>query len=123
MRVFRYLQLGDWVLIAGIITLSIVFIPLLHSGTQGKIAVVRVGDAVVEKLALERDQRLVFTGRLGETEIEVKDGQVRVVRSPGPQKICARRGWISNAGQILICLPNRVTVEIPGEAEYDALVR
>ncbi len=123
MRILKYLRGGDWWLIACIIALSVVFIPLLHSAARGRIAIIRIGDAVVETLVLENDQKLVVAGRLGETEIEVKDGQVRVVRSPGPQKLCVRRGWISKSGQMLICLPNRVTVEIPGEAGYDALVR
>ncbi len=123
MPIVKYLRSGDWWLIASVIALSVVFIPLLHSGGRGRIAIIRIGDAVVETLALENNQNLVVAGRLGETEIEVKDGQVQVVRSPGPQKICVRQGWISEPGQILICLPNRVTVEIPGEAGYDAVVR
>ncbi|MFQ6090864.1 MAG: NusG domain II-containing protein [Candidatus Bipolaricaulia bacterium] len=119
----RYLKWGDWLLITGVIAASLVFIPLLHSAARGRVALVRVGDTVVRELALNREQRLVVAGRLGETEIEVRDGRVRVVRSPGPWKLCIRRGWISRPGEALICLPNRVTVEIPGEAGYDALVR
>jgi hypothetical protein len=123
MKVLQYLRFGDWLLILGIIALSIVFIPLLHSAAQGQVALVWVGDALVERLPLDRDRHLVVEGRLGETEIEVRGGRVRVVRSPGPYKLCIKHGWISSPGEILICLPNRVTVEIPGEAGYDALVR
>ena len=119
----RYLKWGDWLLIIGIITLSILFIPLFHTAARGRLVLVRVGDTVVERLPLDHDRHLVVVGRLGETEIEVQDGRVRVVRSPGPYKLCLKRGWISRPGEILICLPNRVTVEIPGEAGYDALVR
>jgi len=119
----RYLKWGDWLLIIGIITLSILFIPLFHTAARGRLVLVRVGDTVVERLPLDHDRHLVVVGRLGETEIEVRDGRVRVVRSPGPYKLCLKRGWISRPGEILICLPNRVTVEIPGEAGYDALVR
>ena len=123
MRAVRYLKWGDWLLITGVIAASILSIPLLRPAAQGRVVLVRVGDTVVRELALNRDQSLVVAGRLGETEIEVRDGRVRVVRSPGPYKICIKRGWISRPGEALICLPNRITVEIPGEAGYDALVR
>lgn len=119
----KHLRWGDWLLIAGIIALSVLFIPLLHSAGQGRVALVRVGDSLVEELALDHDQKLVVLGRLGETEIEVRGGKARVIRSPGPWKLCLRRGWISRPGEMLICLPNRVTVEIPGEPSFDALVR
>lgn len=119
----RYLRFGDWLLILGVIALSILSVPLLHSVAKGKVALVRVGNSIVEELDLNRDQHLVVSGRLGETEIEVKGGRVRVVRSPGPWKLCIKRGWISRPGEILVCLPNRVTVEIPGDVGYDALVR
>jgi len=119
----RYLKWGDWLLITGVIAASLLFIPLFHSAARGRVALVRVGNSIVERLDLNHDQHLVVVGRLGETEIEVKGGRVRVVRSPGPWKLCIRRGWISKPGETLICLPNRVTVEIPGEAGYDALVR
>jgi len=123
MRTLQYLRFGDWLLITGVIALSILFIPLLHPAAQGRVALVRVGDAIVEQLPLDRDRQLIVAGRLGETEIEVRGGRVRVVHSPGPYKLCLKRGWISRPGEILICLPNRVTVEIPGEAGWDALVR
>jgi len=119
----HYLRFGDWLLILGVIVLSIIFIPLHRPAAQGGVALVRVGDALVARLPLGEDRDLVVEGRLGETEIEVQDGRVRVVRSPGPWKLCIKRGWISRPGEMLICLPNRVTVEIPGEGGWDALVR
>ena len=40
-----------------------------------------------------------------------------------PDHLCEKMGRISSSGQSIICLPNRVVVEITGAAqEYDAVV-
>lgn len=124
-----HLKWGDWLLIAGVLAAAALAGPLLQralppSAGSAKVALVRLEGELLERLPLGEDRRLVVRGPLGETEIEVQGGKVRVVRSPGPYKLCIKRGWISKPGEVLICLPNRVTVEIPGELkEYDALVR
>ncbi len=131
----RYLKWGDWLLIVGVLAAALLAVPLLQRAllasasasilapAPAKVALVRLEGELIERLPLGKDRRLVVKGPLGETEIEVRAGRVRVVRSPGPYKLCIKRGWISQSGEILICLPNRVTVEIPGEPKgYDALV-
>ncbi len=56
-------------------------------------------------------------------EIEVKEGRIRVLKSDCPQKICVQTGWISKPGQTIICVPNKVLIEIVGisNAEYNAV--
>lgn len=44
--------------------------------------------------------------------LEVKDGQIRVKSSDCPEQICVHTGWISKKGQILVCAPNHVLIEI-----------
>ena len=62
-------------------------------------------------------------GELGETTFEIKDGRVRIVDSPCPNKTCVAQGWHNP----LVCLPNKVmiTVENDGGAEqgggFDAI--
>lgn len=120
-----FLRWGDLVLIGLIIVASIAVVPMLRAYDAGRAtqALVFVGKDLVAQLDLREDRRLTVTGPLGETEIEVRDGRVRVVRSPGWWQLCVKRGWISQPGEALICLPNRVIVEIPGQRrDYDALV-
>ena len=123
--ILRYLTWGDRLLISSVLLLSILAIPILNTRVGGKaeVALVKVYDQVVERLALEKDRRLSVMGRLGETVIEVKEGRVRVLKSPGPQQICVNRSWISKPGEAIICLPNRVIIEIPGRSDYDDITR
>lgn len=45
-------------------------------------------------------------------EFEVKGGKVAAMISDCPDKVCVRTGYISREGQKIVCLPNRVIVEV-----------
>jgi hypothetical protein len=64
-------------------------------------------------------------GPLGLTEIEIRNGQVRVLSSSCPLKLCQRAGWIGAAGEMIVCLPNEVVVRLSGRPPrgIDALSR
>ncbi len=51
-------------------------------------------------------------------EIEILGKQVRVIHSTCSQKICQHTGWISRPGQLLVCAPNRILIQITGTSSY-----
>lgn len=61
-------------------------------------------------------------GPLGTTVITVEKRRVRVLADPGPRQYCVRQGWLSRPGEIAICAPNQVSVQVQGGREpYDSL--
>jgi len=121
---WRRLTWGDRFLIAAVLAASVGFLPWLREGgLPGQAAVVRVGNEVIAEVPLGERRRFAVRGPLGETVIEVAAGKVRVVSDPGPQQLCVRQGWISRAGESLVCLPNRVVIQIPGPPPYDSVVK
>ena len=59
-------------------------------------------------------------GRLGFTTFEIKDGKVRIIDSPCPNKTCIRQGWHAP----VVCLPNDVIITLKGnEDDYDAVAQ
>lgn len=56
-------------------------------------------------------------GPLGITTFEIKDGRVRIIDSPCPNKTCVTQGWHSP----LVCLPNHVIITLEEEGEFDAI--
>jgi hypothetical protein len=121
----RYLTWGDYLVIVGVLVGTLVTIPLLRETAQasGRWAIVRLDGQIVHQLSLAKDQEVTVVGPAGETVIQVQGGRVRVLRSPGAQEICMRQGWIHKPGEALICLPNHVTIEIPGDSGIDAISR
>jgi hypothetical protein len=48
--------------------------------------------------------------------IEVLPGKIRVKDADCPDKICVRTGWISQAGQMAVCLPHKMIIDIEGKS-------
>ena len=108
---------ADKVLIAGLLAFNLfLFSGVDFSTSQGDWVVIEVDQKEVARLALAENRVLHVTGPLGETEVEVKDGQARIRRSPCSKKLCIKSGFIQYADRISACLPNRVVVRIQGNS-------
>ena len=56
--------------------------------------------------------------------VAVRQGRVRVLASSCKQQICVRQGWVAHAHDPIICIPNKITIEVTGtESDYDAISR
>lgn len=113
---------GDWLLaVLGVVFCALSF-PLAWQGGVAETAVVKRGGELVAELDLSRNRRIEVSGPLGITTIAVEKRRVRVVSDPGPRQYCVRQGWLERAGEIAICAPNQVSVEVRGGKEmYDSL--
>ena len=65
--------------------------------------------------SLSEDGVHAFEGPLGITEIEIKDGEARIISSPCPNGTCMRSAWTG----MLCCLPNRILVTSGGRTGGD----
>ena len=46
--------------------------------------------------------------------ITVEKGRIRITDADCPDKICVKAGWISQAGQTIVCLPHKLIIKIQG---------
>lgn len=91
-------------------------------GPRGDTAVIRAAGQIVETAALTHAQSFSVDGPLGTTRIEIEPGRARVAADPSPRQRCVKQGWLTQAGQAALCLPNQVSLEIRGRAAaYDTL--
>jgi hypothetical protein len=113
---------GDWlVLVVGGGIVAALFATLWHGEQAGKVRI-RAGDAVFATLSLAQKRTLDVPGPLGISRIEIDQGRVRVAADPGRHQYCVKQGWLTRAGEVAMCLPNQVSVELLGEGKaYDSL--
>ncbi|MHB1677625.1 MAG: NusG domain II-containing protein [Sulfuriferula sp.] len=113
---------GDWgVLLAGILAI-VMLIAHFWTGSAGERLIIKRGGTVFLNASLARAFNVNVPGPLGVTQIEVIPPRARVLSDPGPRQLCVRQGWISHAGEVAICLPNQVSMEIVGRVrKYDSL--
>ena len=75
----------------------------------------------VAEIDLAARKTISVRGPLGETLIAVDAGRARVVSDPGPRQYCVRQGWLDRAGDVAICAPNRVSLQLAGRgAAFDS---
>lgn len=117
-----FLRAGDIaVLLAGCaVVVWLAFVA--WNGPRGDTVVIRAAGRVVETLPLAHARQLAIAGPLGTTQIEIEPGRARIARDPSPRQLCVKQGWLSQSGQVALCLPNQVSLEIRGTAPaYDTL--
>jgi hypothetical protein len=112
---------GDLLVLAlGMIFVVWLFTTYWQGGAAGKVRI-RQGDTVFATLSLNQERVVDVPGPLGVSQIVIHNHQARFQSSPCRNQYCVHQGWLSHAGQIAVCLPNRVTLELVGEKGYDSL--
>ncbi len=122
MAALHHIRPGDYLtLLAG--ALFTVWISLaVWSGGAADTALIRSGGKVFREVPLSRDQQIEVPGPLGTSIITIEKGKARISSDPSPRQYCVRQGWLQQAGEIAVCLPNQVSVELTGgEKKYDSL--
>lgn len=118
----RHIRPGDYLsLLLGCVGTGWITIALWTGGPADK-ALIRSGGKVFLVAPLSRDQQIEVPGPLGTSIITIEKRRARITSDPSPRQYCVRQGWIQQAGEIAVCLPNEVSVELTGgEKKYDSL--
>ena len=100
--------------LAGSLLLAAVILLLVINGSResGGVAVVRVDGVEAERLPLSVNGTFPLNG--GSNILIIQDGQAWMSEANCPDLICVRQGKIHYSGQVITCLPNRLTVTIEG---------
>ena len=114
-------MLKKWDVILIIILISLSFIPELIFGIamgksyNGTYAEVTVDGKLYKKIFLSEhkgEDTMELKTEYGYNTIEIKDNSIRVLDADCRDKICMKPGFISKAGESLVCLPHKLMVEI-----------
>ena len=121
-NVLQHIKPGDWLtLLLGSIFVVMVTSELWNGDIPDK-AIIRSGGKIFREAPLSRDQQIEVPGRLGVSVISIRQRKARIASDPSPRQYCVRQGWLQQAGEIALCLPNQVSVELVGNRKkYDSL--
>jgi hypothetical protein len=86
-----------------------------HSRDAGQ-AIIR-GGGKTWVFPLDAEEEVRVSGPLGETVVEIRGGQSRVLSSPCDNQTCVAAGRLNRRGQWTACLPNKVFVYIEGTGD------
>lgn len=122
------LNKSDIILFVAIITIVIAssFFLFLSDHSSGTKALVMKNNKVILEIDLTKKETLYeVEGELGVVKILAGEGRVKVMEETSPYNLCSKQGYISNTYETIICLPNRISIEIVAEKKniIDAVIR
>ena len=104
---------ADVIVIVSLLLLALaLYLALNSSRREGGAAVVRINGAEIERYSLLQNGSFPLNG--GSNILVIEDGYAWMSEANCPDHICVRQGKIHYTGQVITCLPNRLTVTIEG---------
>ena len=112
-----------WIII--LVVAGGLFLFLKFSADDGEQVIVKVDKKEIARYDLNTDREVVIDGKDGgKNTLVIKDGKAYIKDATCPDKLCEHQGKIHMVGQSLICLPNRVVIEITDDKkdeEFDGI--
>ncbi len=100
---------GDLVIVGAVIIAFILSTVLLISfAMQGNRVVIKQNNEIIYDNSIDINE----TVDTGTNRVVIKDGIVYVDSASCKNQVCVNTGKISKKGESIVCLPNRVIVEI-----------
>ena len=108
------LKRSDLLLLLSVVTVAVLlFAVMLVTRTDGKKVTVKSNGETIGEYYLSQNQEIRLPSSSDEYNILViEDGCAYIKDATCPDKLCIHQGRISETGQTLICLPNRLSVII-----------
>ncbi len=117
----RYIKKADILLFIVILVIGMAVSFWTLSGSDaGERAVVTVDGRLYGTYPLMQDQEIDVRQNGHQNHITIKDGQVSMTFSDCHNQVCVNTGKISKTSQTIVCLPNKVMVEIVSDEGGEA---
>jgi hypothetical protein len=84
-----------------------------------KVAVISVDGKPYKTVSFDKNQAetIDIKSELGTNIIKIENNKIGVVDADCPDKVCIHDGFVEKPGQMLVCLPNKVVIEIKGQKQ------
>lgn len=109
---------GDKVLVIVLIVFSLLFayyMATVNNNLEKKYISIQINGEEINTIEFSDDiigETYVLETEFGRNVLQFGDGEVRIIEASCPDQLCVKQGKIGQVGQLLVCLPNRLVVEI-----------
>lgn len=111
---------GDKILIIIIVIMSFVSLGFIKNSAtwySDKYVSIQIDGKEYKKIEFDKSiigKTIPINSEFGYNLIEIGDERVRVIEADCPDELDVKQGYISLPGEIIVCLPNRLVIEIIG---------
>lgn len=118
---------NDVKLIIGIIILTIIPLAIFSAKDQEgeKVAHIYYQNELIQTIDLTKNEKkeYIVKGENGPVVIEVDEEKIRVKQEESPLHICSKQGYIQNSTETIVCLPNKIVIQIKDKESIDTVAR
>jgi len=88
---------------------------------NNKYLIIKVDNEIIVKreLPVEKKETIPINTKYGYNLIEIDNDVVRIIEADCYNQICVKGGSIKNVGEVLVCLPHKLIVEIKGKSDSE----
>ena len=106
----------DVLILAALLLLAVILYALNTRAENKPAGRISVNGQAVQTVELSKDAEFALEQNPA-VRFEVRGGAAAFIESSCPDKICINSGFLRYPGQTAVCLPNRVSLIIVGDAE------
>lgn len=128
-EVEQLMKKNDWIIIAIVLAIAggIYLWNTISEKSQSNqlYADIYYDGELYERVDLDEQKTVTVETEIGKNTIEINHGKVLMIEADCPDKVCLNTGIIEKINRSIVCLPNKVHVQITGdmEEEIDAIVQ
>lgn len=82
---------------------------------------IEVNGEEYKKVTFTNDNKkryLEIKTKYGYNKLEIQNEKIKVIEADCPDKLDVKQGFIEETGSMIVCLPNRLVIEIKGKQLY-----
>lgn len=87
--------------------------------TKSKIAVIKQDGKVIKRINLsnvkENEELTISNGDKHYNKIQITNNAIYISEADCPDQVCVKTGAVSEPGDTIVCLPNKLIIAIEGE--------
>ena len=125
MELLKALKKGDFVIFAVILIIAtICLIPFINTQADQLICEISQDNKIIHKIILNKGykDKITVETENGKNIIHIENNSVWFDYSDCPDQECIHTGKLTHAGQIAVCLPNKVIIKLIGQQnQIDAI--
>lgn len=81
---------------------------------------IQVDGKIYKKVNLDNHQEIInIKTKYGFNSIEISKGKVHMLDADCRDKLCVKDGYKSNVGEMIVCLPHKVVIQIKGQNKQE----
>lgn len=116
----------DIIIIILVVITSMVTLGIFQMTTKGnydeKYIEISVDGEIIETIVLDENtgaEPFTIKTELGTNVIEIANDSAAIIQADCPDELCVKDGSISEPGEIVVCLPHKVVIEIKGKSSSE----